>query len=504
MLPITQIPSNVVLDKRQDLMNDPDHQTFEQCAIASGLLTREQIEEARSGVRWSQGDEADPGAPPSDKQLAGRLVERGLLNAWQAQQLLDRRTKFNLNHYWIIASLGQGGMGQVFKARDSRTGRIVAVKVLPRHKSTPEAIENFAREIQAMKTLDHPKLMAALDTGHDGNVHFLVTEYVPGVDLRKLIRRTGPLGMTAAANIIYQVAEGLAHAHDRGIIHRDVKPGNVLVTPEGDAKLLDLGLAGPLNENTENDPRHGKIVGTADYLSPDQVNHPGNPTVGWDIYALGCTFYYAVTSKVPFPGGGITDKIRSHQELRPLDPRRLNPHLSAEFVDVLADMMAKNPAERIPSAQAVMERLRPWLPGGPRADAPTAAVEHPLRVAPVATPPPLRPVPPIIPPQLPARPILLSKLPVAMAIRTEDSNRMEDTKSDFPELPRATDASDSDALLALPQIDNLSEEDSSSREIPTLLDEETRPLLSQPRWFFLALLGICATTIIVWLFFKAH
>jgi eukaryotic-like serine/threonine-protein kinase len=483
-------------------MSDSERPTFAECAVASGLLTGEQIEEARSRVRWSQGDEADPGAPPSDKQLAQRLVDMGLLNAWQAKQLLDGRTKFNLDQYWIIDSLGQGGMGQVFKARDAETGRIVAVKVLPRHKSTPEAIENFSREIQAMKSMDHAKLVAALDAGHDGNVHFLVTEYVPGFDLRKLIRRTGPLGMTVAANIISQVAEGLAHAHDRGMIHRDVKPGNVLVTLEGDAKLLDLGLAGPLQSTDANDSRHGKIAGTADYLSPDQIHDPNHPTAAWDVYALGCTLYYIVTGKVPFPGGGVDDKMRAHLSLRPLDPRRLNPRLSAEFADVMADMMDKDPARRIPSAEAVIERLRPWLPGGTRADSPTAAVEHLISTEPLV--PPVAMPPNLLPSQSTdaTPPRALPPLRHAASARVKGSGGMEDTKSDFPELPRATENSESDALLSVPLRRSAAAENSSSQEIPVLSEPETNPRFSQPWWFVLILVAICLATILLWLLLK--
>ena len=252
-------------------------------------------------------------------------------------------------------------MGHVFKAEDPILKRVVAIKVLPRDKSTPEAIANFTREIQALSSLNHPKLVRAVDAGNDGNVNFLVTEYVPGSDLRKLVRRSGPLSMEAAANIISQVAEGLHHAHQQGIVHRDVKPGNVLVTPEGDAKLSDLGLAGPMySSNADQDPRYGKIVGTADYLSPDHILSPWNPVPAWDIYSLGCTLYYAVTGKVPFPGGTTSDKARAHCSLKPLDPRRLNHQLSDAFVDVVADMMAKDPAQRVPSALAVIDRLAPW------------------------------------------------------------------------------------------------------------------------------------------------
>jgi eukaryotic-like serine/threonine-protein kinase len=355
-----------------------DRLSFEQCAVASGLLTPKQIEEARAGVRWSEGDEADPGAPPSDTQLADRLVELGLLNVWQAKQLLDGRTKFTLGPYQIIDSLGQGGMGQVFKAQRGEGGPVVAVKVLPRDKSTPEAVANFTREIRALASLNHPKLVAALDAGQDGNVHYMVTEYVEGADLRRLVRLNGPLDIRTAASIISQVAEGLEHAHTSGIVHRDVTPGNVLVSQSGEAKLSDLGLSGPLDASSKDDPRYGKIAGTADYLSPDQIRDPCNPTSAWDIYSLGCTLYYAVTGKVPFPGGTTADKARAHCGSRPLNPRQLNPRLTADFLEVMADMMAKEPAQRIASAREVQQRLAPFLTYEPAPSRPVSPLPPPI------------------------------------------------------------------------------------------------------------------------------
>jgi serine/threonine protein kinase len=353
-------------------------------------------------------------------------------------------------------------MGQVFKAQDSETGRIVAVKVLPRDKSTPEAIENFTREIRTLASLDHPRLVAALNGGRDGKVHFLVTEYVPGTDLRKLVRREGPLGMTVAANIIYQVAEGLEYAHGQGMIHRDVKPGNVLVTPEGEAKLSDLGLAGPLVGGEDTDPRFGKIVGTADYLSPDQVNAPKEPSPGWDIYALGCTLYYAVTGKVPFPGGTTSDKAMAHCKLRPLDPRRLNPRLTAEFVDMMADMMAKDPAQRIPSAAAVRERLSPWLLGGPLADSTTTAVAPAAKNQEVLPPPVVAVAPPVV-----ARPI---ERRIVMPPLKHGTPRMEkislpDTIIDYPELPQVSDSSENSASPPAFLFEAVEDQDSSTLEM---------------------------------------
>ncbi|MCS7303792.1 MAG: protein kinase [Thermoguttaceae bacterium] len=337
---------------------------FERCALASGLLTEADLEEARSAGRWAGPEGQASQSPRTAEELAERLIAMGRLNRWQAKQLLEGRTRFTLGPYRIVDYLGQGGMGQVFKAEHTVLGRTVAIKVLPRSKSTPEAIANFHREIRAQAKMDHPNLVRAFDAGEDGNVHYLVVEYVPGRDLRRLVRQEGPLDMYRAASIISQVAQGLQYAHSMGMIHRDVKPGNVLVTPEGIAKLSDLGLAGPLGGDVEEDPRFGKIVGTADYISPDQIERPWEPTPAWDIYSLGCTLYYAVTGKVPFPGGTTADKIRAHLRLRPLDPRRLNPNLSAEFVDLMADMMAKDPSLRIQTAAEVVLRLAPWVQAG--------------------------------------------------------------------------------------------------------------------------------------------
>ena len=168
--------------------------------------------------------------------------------------------------------------------------------------------------------------MRAYHAGHDGNVYFLVTEYVPGTDLRRLIRRRSKLSMCTSAVIVTQAAHGLAHAvHSRGLIHRDVKPGNLLVTPDAITKVSDLGLADYFIDEVPADAKGGKIVGTADYLSPEQITMPDRLTAASDVYSLGCTLYYAVTGKVPFPGGTTRDKARAHCQLPPIDPRRSTP-----------------------------------------------------------------------------------------------------------------------------------------------------------------------------------
>ena len=331
---------------------------FSSQAILSNLVTPEQLDQALAELRSASGSD-EPLVEVDDAQLAAELIEMGILTNYQVEQIKTGRTKFNLGPYIITDWVGQGGMGHVYKAVHQVMGRESAIKVLPLTKATPEAINNFNREIRTQARLDHPNLVRAYDAGRDGQVHYLVVEYVPGVDLRKLVRSQGPLTQRQAASVILQAARGLEHAHSRGLIHRDIKPGNILVTSEGIAKVSDLGLAGFMQE-ADTDPRAGKVVGTADYLSPEQIRSPGDITHTTDIYSLGCTLYYAVCGKVPFPGGTARDKARRHLDETPWHPRRFNPELNEEFVDVIADMMEKDPKSRIQTAAEVVARLEQW------------------------------------------------------------------------------------------------------------------------------------------------
>ena len=336
------------------------NQRFAKTALASGIVSQTKLDEALQALAAKPADPPSKSGEVTDSQLAYKLVDMGELTLYQADQLLSGRTRLNLGPYIVTDFIGQGGMGQVFKAEHEVMGREVAVKVLPRDRSTPEAIENFRREIRTQARLDHDHLVRAFDAGHDGNVHFLVTEYVPGTDLRGLVRSQGKLKVRQAA-VISQAARGLQYAHDQGLIHRDVKPGNILVTPEGVAKVSDLGLSGNIRDG--DDPRAGKIAGTADYLSPEQIRSPGDVGPVSDIYGLGCTLYYAVTGKVPFPGGSAKEKARRHLEETPWHPHRFNSELSEEFVEVIADMMEKDPTKRVASCNEVISRLEPWAGG---------------------------------------------------------------------------------------------------------------------------------------------
>jgi len=333
-----------------------------QAGLASGLLAQEQIDAACR--RLAEGAAAIPPAD-DDARLAECLVELGFLNLWQVEQLRRGRTKFTLGPYRILDAIGFGGMGYVFKGEHSLLGRIEAIKVLPRSKSDPASVASFCREIRAQAQLDHPNLVRLSFADREGDTYFLVTEYVPGCDLRRLVRHHGPLTTRQAAAVVAQAAEALAYAHQRGLVHRDVKPGNLLVTPDGRVKLADLGLAEFASESaTGVDAAEGaapSVVGTPDFLAPEAVLSPGKVQCASDIYSLGCTLYYAVTGKVPFPGGKMRDKLRRHVESPPVHPSRLAPDLDPALVELIAAMIHKDPAQRLASAEEVIRRLQPWL-----------------------------------------------------------------------------------------------------------------------------------------------
>ncbi len=331
-------------------------------AVASGLLSKEELHEALSSLCLDERARETTALEVKEDELARKLVEMGRINRWQMTQLMAGRTRFTLKDYRIVDSLGRGGMAEVYKAEHMIMSRVVALKVLPRSKTTPEAIARFRREIQAQSQLDHENLVRAFDAGHEGNVHFMVTEFVPGADLRRHIRTHKRLSQQAAAAIICQIARALEHAHGRGVIHRDLKPGNLIITPDGHAKLLDLGLVFFLQQEDDElrDVNNGKIVGTADYLAPEQIMAPDKVSPVSDIYSLGCTLYYAVTGKVPFPGGNVKDKAKAHCKLQPITPRRWNSELTDDFIEVIHRMMAKDPAQRVQSAGEVVSLLAPF------------------------------------------------------------------------------------------------------------------------------------------------
>lgn len=271
-----------------------------------------------------------------------------------------------LGPYLVVRHLGSGGMGAVYLADHPALNRKVAVKVLTADQAAdPHALERFRREARAAAALDHPHIVRLFDIGHAEGLHFLVLEYVEGVDLQTVIDRDGPVPYPQAVALVAQAAAGLQHAHERGFVHRDVKPANLIRTPEGVVKVLDMGLAWSFHEDradrlTLHGPGEG-IVGTADYLSPEQaLNAPLDPRT--DVYSLGVTLYALLAGRPPFAG----NTLQKLSQVQFKEPPRLDvqfgERVPAELADVVARMMSKRPGDRYRSAAEVIVALAPWLP----------------------------------------------------------------------------------------------------------------------------------------------
>lgn len=373
---------------------------------------------------------------PFDYVFAEELIRKKLLNSWQTSQLLSGRARFTLGNYQIENSLGRGGYGMVFLARhtvfdntfllEGEARPLYALKVLPGDKATPELVERFRREIEIQKGLQHPNIVRFVDSGFDGNVHYMAQEYIDGGNLRKRIRKEKTIPLHEAAKIVSQTADALAYLHSCGIVHRDIKPSNILLTRAGDVKLSDFGLSVHIQvktstaenalvsesireienqEDTEELPEtltgtydgeglKRKVAGTADYLAPDQVLDTGHPNKLWDIYSLGCTFYHAVSGIVPFPGGTPQQKIFAHVNQEPPDVRMFCDSLPDDIALLIGEMMCRDPQERISSLKSISRRLEPW----------TSLIEETLKVT----------IPELDSFQLPAEPVPEVPKPVTM------------------------------------------------------------------------------------------
>lgn len=343
--------------------------SFREVSLASGLgLTSQVLNDAENAVRLLPDNKSADEAAIA-KAVADRLVEQRLLTPFQAAQLLMGRKKFQLGHYRILSQIGKGGMGLVFLAEHELMGRKVAIKVLPRKKVTEQSEEAFLREIRMLGRLDHENLVRAIDAGFDGNVFYMVTEFIDGLDLNRLVKQYGRLTDDVAASIISQAARALGYAHENKIVHRDVKPGNIFVGFDGCAKLLDLGLA--RSEADGETSSFSGVVGTIDYIAPEQLKKTSAGSVGpvADVYSLGCTLYYTVTGKPPYPGGDRGSKARRHLDSKPISKHEIKENAknsSSGFCDVIYGMLLKEPDDRYQSMDEVINALGNWLPQNPQ------------------------------------------------------------------------------------------------------------------------------------------
>ncbi|MBL8796524.1 MAG: serine/threonine protein kinase [Planctomycetia bacterium] len=326
------------------------------------------------------------------KALVQQMVQRGWLTAYQGQRLLQgQAAKLLLGPYVILDTLGEGGMGQIFKARHSGLNRLAAVKVLrPELVSDPEMLQRFLREIKlASQLARHPHLVHAFDAGPVGGTYFLAMEYVEGIDLDRLVGEVGPLPVPQACDYLRQAAWGLQHAFEHGLVHRDIKPANLLVTPRpckssaewGTVKVLDLGLARLHGKGTA----PGQTVltltsdgtmtmGTVDYMAPEQALDLHRADIRADVYSLGCTFYYLLTGKPPFGGGPLAVKLMRHQQTEPPDLKEFRPDAPNGLIPIIRRMLAKKPDDRYQTPGEVATALDKLFPPKP-----THAIPHEAR-----------------------------------------------------------------------------------------------------------------------------
>ncbi|MFN4259008.1 MAG: serine/threonine protein kinase [Gemmataceae bacterium] len=332
---------------------------FKDNVCQSGLIDDKQLEDM-----WRRSIAAMNGSLDSSK-MAARLVTAGLLTRYQARQLLLHKGEgLRIGKYRVLDLLGSGGMGEVYLCTHPVMRRLVAVKVISLEKcQDQEIVQRFFREARAAGMLDHPNIVHAYDVDCEGQRHFMVLEYVEGINLRQLVQKIGPLPFERAAHYIRQAAQGLQYAFEAGWVHRDIKPGNILVDRQGVIKILDMGLARLFEDESDMltmQYNEKGILGTADYLSPEQAVNSHKVDIRTDIYSLGATFYYLLTGKTPFEGATVAQKLIAHQKKEPTAISRMRSDVPPDLEMVIRKMMAKKPDDRYATPAAVAEALAPW------------------------------------------------------------------------------------------------------------------------------------------------
>lgn len=328
---------------------------------ASGLVPAEKLEPIIAAYFDETG--------PVPEELVETLLAQDLITRWQLAQLRKGKSKgFSLGKYTLRQLLGAGGMGSVYLARHTTLGGDVAIKVLPTKRVQDGSyLERFKREAQAAARLSHPNIARVidLDSAADGKIHFMVMEYIDGIDLHAKVKQEGPLDLTAAVDCVRQAALGLHYAHEHGFVHRDIKPANLMLDVHGAIKVLDLGLAKTRADDDEAASLtmefKEKTLGTADYVAPEQATDSHRADRRADVYSLGCTLYYLLVGTAPFAAGSIKDRLKAQIHTKAPSPLEKRADVPADLVEFYFRMMQKDPAARPQTAKEVADSLQAWL-----------------------------------------------------------------------------------------------------------------------------------------------
>ena len=336
-------------------MSDLSAKSFLGLLQKSGIVSEERLKQALGNL-----SKQAAGRPVMLDELTKFLLAADLITPWHYEKLITGKYKgFFIGQYKLLSLLGAGGMSSVYLAEHSLSGHRRAVKVLPRRKLADKSyLDRFYQEGRAAASLNHPNIVRIYDLCNEKDLHYMVMEYVIGVDLNQKIKDDGNATVDDALNYVRQSADALTHAHARNIVHRDIKPANLLLGADNSVKLLDLGLALLRDEVESLTVLHNeRVMGTADYLSPEQAVNSHEVDHRADIYSLGCTLYYLLTGKPPFPEGTIAQRIAMHQTREPKPIAEIRPDVPPLVVSLLARMTKKKPQERFEDCAQLVQAV---------------------------------------------------------------------------------------------------------------------------------------------------
>jgi serine/threonine protein kinase len=338
------------------MTNETNYDTlFGKMAIEQGLCTDEELKHSLKQMEVRR--KIDPVI------LQDLMIELGFITVNQATRLNSsikesKAAAHQIPGYKILGKLGAGAMAVVYKARQLSLNRMVAIKILPKKFSeNPEYVERFYKEGQAAGRLNHPNIVQAIDVGEAGGYHYFVMEYVEGKDISDDLNTGKVFSESEALEIIIQVAHALEHAHAQNLIHRDVKPKNIMINSKGVVKLADMGLARATSDIEAAQSEEGKAYGTPYYISPEQIRGKIDIDGRADIYGLGATFYHMVTGRVPFMADNSADVMRKHLKEKLIPPDHINTALSAGVSEVIEIMMAKDREDRYKDVKELLVDL---------------------------------------------------------------------------------------------------------------------------------------------------
>ena len=328
-------------------------ETFLSRLNRSKLLSREQMSDLCDASH----------ARSTPRELANWLVQQRWLTRWQATQLLEGHEQLHVGKYRLLDLIGRGGMGLVFRAEHGTSRQNVALKVMTQL-GNPKGMKRYLQEVRAASALAHPHIVQTLESGVADGCHFLVMEFLHGLDLWETMRTQSPLSVGWSCEVVRQVALGLQHAHEQGLVHRDIKPSNIFVSPNPDfatphARILDFGLAHIATESLALNPvtQTGAVLGTPDYISPEQAMSATHADIRSDIFSLGCTLFQMLTGEVPFPGDNVMSKLMGRITTTPPSVSALRAEAHSDLDELVANMLRTNPNDRPQTPAEIADEL---------------------------------------------------------------------------------------------------------------------------------------------------